>query len=765
MTSTRHLEDLYPIAGFDVGGEAFCRFTPDGILTFANETFCRCLGKSLQKLVGSNFLLALPQENRRSVRRCLDRLSLEHPVATRIHASPFADWRWQQWTYYAVAGDRGTIVAFQAVGRNIGLAGEAIDVASLEELEESARESTGESAGEHSALCQTCALEPWDRMAAYAPAGIFQTDPTGAIVSANPLWCEMAGISLRDVRGRNWLEAVLPDDRRRARHQWERGSCLEFRLRSPSGRVVKAIGQSSLLQDEQGNLKGRLGVLLDARDRDASSGTESPERWQLAARGSHDGIWDWDLQTNELFLCPRWKEMLGYRDEEIAPRFEEWWQRVHSEDLERMLQGLQEHLAGQTPSYTSEHRLRDRQGKYRWFLVRGRVLRDENGQRLRLAGSCTDITDRKKAETDLQKQLEWERVKNAIDRSVLKSQKLEDVLQVAVEQTRTFLKCDRAVVLHLDAEGDRGICSTGARGDRASLLRGVGARGRHVSFPYDRLPAKNRGASPTKPPAESALAASLGARASLSVPIFTGDAIARDRACHTRSDRLWGLLVALQDGEPRAWEAAEAKFLKQIATQVGFAMQQFQLYDRLQRSNQELLRLVKSDCLTGVANRRHFDEYLRDEWRRGVREQRPFSLLLCDIDFFKAYNDNYGHPAGDACLKKVAAVLQQCVRSPADLVARYGGEEFAIVLPNTDLKEASDLAEKIRFTLQQHQIPHCGSSVAPWVTVSIGLTTTIPRADLSEEVAIAEADGALYAAKQRGRDRVARTACGVDAYC
>ena len=176
--------------------------------------------------------------------------------------------------------------------------------------------------------------------------------------------------------------------------------------------------------------------------------------------------------------------------------------------------------------------------------------------------------------------------------------------------------------------------------------------------------------------------------------------------------------------------------------------------EKLQRANRQLNRLVTIDGLTGVANRRHFDDYLAQEWQRLKREQNPLSLILCDVDHFKLYNDTYGHLQGDDCLRKVAQKIQQVVKRPADLVARYGGEEFAIILPNTNLLGAQYLAHQIQAAIHELKIAHRRSPTSKLVTVSMGVATYIPHQKSSLNQLIEATDKALYTAKQQGRDRV-----------
>ena len=173
----------------------------------------------------------------------------------------------------------------------------------------------------------------------------------------------------------------------------------------------------------------------------------------------------------------------------------------------------------------------------------------------------------------------------------------------------------------------------------------------------------------------------------------------------------------------------------------------------LQEANEKLERLVHLDGLTELANRRCFDKYLEQEWQRLAREQLPLSLIMCDIDFFKNYNDTYGHVAGDDCLRKVSRVIKESVHRPADLAARYGGEEFVLVLPNTDIEGATQITEAIQRGLLGLQIHHEDSAASEFVTLSMGITCLVPMADSLPSVLLTAADYALYRAKELGRNQ------------
>ena len=174
----------------------------------------------------------------------------------------------------------------------------------------------------------------------------------------------------------------------------------------------------------------------------------------------------------------------------------------------------------------------------------------------------------------------------------------------------------------------------------------------------------------------------------------------------------------------------------------------------LQRLNKRLEGLSNIDSLTGLANRRMLDASLTKEWNRCMRWKHPFSVLMIDIDFFKPYNDYYGHLKGDDCLIMVAQEISEVINRPADLVSRYGGEEFVILLPETDGKNAALIAEKCRSKIFEQQITHEGSVVGDVLTISVGVSTIIPSSDIEPYKLIETSDRALYWAKDQGRNQV-----------
>ncbi|NET43805.1 diguanylate cyclase domain-containing protein [Okeania sp. SIO2B3] len=191
-----------------------------------------------------------------------------------------------------------------------------------------------------------------------------------------------------------------------------------------------------------------------------------------------------------------------------------------------------------------------------------------------------------------------------------------------------------------------------------------------------------------------------------------------------------------------------------VATQLGGLIQRKKSEIALKKANQDLKRIASFDSLTSLANRRTFDEYFHQKWEQLRQEKKYLSLILCDVDYFKYYNDFYGHPEGDQCLKKVAQAISKVAKFSTDLVCRYGGEEFGVILPNTNIEEALGRAELIRREIKRLEIPHTCSKVSPYVTVSLGVSSVIPTLNLSTRTLLIDADQALYQAKEQGRDCV-----------
>jgi len=175
---------------------------------------------------------------------------------------------------------------------------------------------------------------------------------------------------------------------------------------------------------------------------------------------------------------------------------------------------------------------------------------------------------------------------------------------------------------------------------------------------------------------------------------------------------------------------------------------------KLQAANESLQRTINIDVLTGVASRRYFFDLIEREWKHTVRLSQPISINMIDIDFFKAFNDTYGHLEGDVCLKQIAKALEESLKRPLDIVARYGGEEFIALLPDTDRNGAVEVAKTMQTKVAELGIPHDSSQIDKNVTISIGIATMIPNQNTTCDILIGYADKALYLAKSKGRNRI-----------
>ncbi|OLP17095.1 hypothetical protein BST81_17210 [Leptolyngbya sp. 'hensonii'] len=347
---------------------------------------------------------------------------------------------------------------------------------------------------------------------------------------------------------------------------------------------------------------------------------------------------------------------------------------------------------------------------------------------------------------ELRRQTEREQLlRTLLLRQMRESPSLDEVLNTTVSEVRHFLEADRVVIYKFSYSKDAVVVSEAVQPMLPSLQQTIA----YANWFAEKRELYNRGHVVSTPDLNQAdLPLSMikflqqaQVQAALEVPILL-------------EDSLWGLLVAHQCTQPRQWFPFEIDALEQLAGQVALTIRHTILYENLHKLTQRLHLLATLDGLTQLANRRRFNEYLQQEWRRGAREQTHLSLILCDIDFFKGYNDSYGHQAGDECLKQVALAISQATRRPADLVARYGGEEFAVILPNTSVEGALYVAEEIRIKVKALGIQHDTSSVDRSITLSLGVAGIVPHHDTSPVTLITAADQALYRAKLEGRDRV-----------
>lgn len=321
---------------------------------------------------------------------------------------------------------------------------------------------------------------------------------------------------------------------------------------------------------------------ITERRQTAEALRESKERWQLALNGNNDGIWDWNLKTNEVFFSTRWKEMLGYKDHEVSNAWDEWTKLIHPDERDWVLQAFQDHFAKKTPFYVCEYRVQCQDGSYKWILDRGQALWDASGDIVRMVGSYTDITDRKRADEELKRQNLRSQLFAEITLKIRESLQIEKILQTAVTEVQKLLQADRVFIFQLETDGSGTVVQEAVLPGWPVIL---GKNLLDTCFKEQFLERYRQGRVSAIDDIEAAhvnpchrkFIQQFAAKANLVVPILVRQGI-------------WGLLVAHQCAAPRRWNNFETELLKQLANQIGIALSQAQLLEKETQQSQELAR-------------------------------------------------------------------------------------------------------------------------------------------------------------------------------
>lgn len=420
------------------------------------------------------------------------------------------------------------------------------------------------------------------------------------------------------------------------------------------------------------------------------------ESTALAVTNSGTGIWDRDIAAGRINYSVEWKAMLGYADHELGDSIEDSYTRVHPDDLAKVLDTITAHFDNLTPAYAVEHRLRCKDGSYKWVISRGKVVsRDAGGKPLRMSGVTTDISD-----------------------TVAISEKLRQSAELLTSLTDEV----PGLVYQYRQEPD----------------------GR-ATFPYASAGILNIfGITP----AEAALNA-MAAEAMIhpdDIDTYHGS-LAISAATLERWHLEFRVLLPIVGERWREVEAKPRRLDDGSIVWHGF-IADITAHKQLE---QQLHDAAATDVLTGLPNRRHIMARMEQELARIQRDPAALSaVLMFDLDLFKSINDCYGHAMGDEVLKHFSKILQHELRK-VDSVGRIGGEEFAIILSGADMDDAERFAERVRARLAA--APLIDGEVRINVTVSIGIAAMLTE-DVSIANSLSRADSALYQAKQGGRDRV-----------
>lgn len=571
-------------------------------------------------------------------------------------------------------------------------------------------------------------------------------------------------------------EMIHPDDRAQFQ-EWLRNSCESRQPCHHECRIIAKSGQVKWIQDSarfHADNNGNVvvdGVTLDitARKQAEAALREKEEHYRSVVTAMAEGI-VFQEANGVIRACNHAAErILGLSAKEIIGRtwIDQRWRFINEDGSPCVDETNPISIALRTGKAFIKvvQGIQKLDGTLTWISASSQPLfRGNETKPYAAVVSFRDITDRKQVEAALRQMLQQERLLGMMRDRIRQSLNLEEILNTTALEVRQFLQTDRVIIYRFDSD------SSGAVAVESVSQEGLPLLGTSLKDPLFAEPwletYKNNPTQSIKAvcpidltQSYSDLIEGIELSSFLVVPIIFSSQLnplsSGQNAVFSEAkaqDLLWGLLVAQHCTAPRHWQQWEVELLESLAIQLAIAIQQAQLYQQLGEANLELSRLAAIDGLTQLANRRRFDEYFNKEWRRLAREQAPLSLILCDIDCFKLYNDTYGHPAGDICLQQVAGAIRGAVRRPADLVARYGGEEFAVILPNTTTAGALRVAQTIRDRLRQLKIPHVGSLVSQYVTLSMGFASLIPTPDTFPTELISAADEALYHAKAAGRD-------------
>lgn len=506
---------------------------------------------------------------------------------------------------------------------------------------------------------------------------------------------------------------------------------------------------------------------------------ESHERFKIVSTVTSDVMWDWNLQTDELWWNENFALVFGH--DQAPAHIDEWDLLVHPDERDEVRRSIRFAIAGSGPIWSKHYRMRKADGTYADVHDRGVVLRDQQGNPARMIGATMDISEQKKVEQERTERLYRMEILDQVSRELADVGLNPDAALEAITRNLVRLIGDMCMVVQLDEKpgftrlaavhhadekviqqvqllmGDRllsvntGLSGEVFRSGQAVVLNGIVASEIRYRFKQELSPFFD----------------GHEVYAAMSVPMQV-------------HGRVTGAITLMRMERDRPYTTEDQTLMQNLADRAGLTLSNARLYaeNRLQaeqlreanqvleqrivertrelaEANEMLTRLATQDGLTGLSNRRHFDEMLALEIRRTRRTGQYITLILCDIDFFKLYNDNYGHPEGDQCLRQVGAMLKAMYRRAGDVVARYGGEEFAMVLPNTGPEQAELLVGRMQNELALLNLPHEHSRVAKQVTLSIGVVSAVvhDHDDVTPQMLIKASDEALYESKHAGRNR------------
>mgnify|MGYP003640196522 FL=1 len=497
----------------------------------------------------------------------------------------------------------------------------------------------------------------------------------------------------------DWFSRFEETDRQRVEMAFERskanGDDLNIQALVQAGNETRMVQLKTTINFEASGLAtGMIGICFDITDSwlYQTQLEQTEARWKHALEGSGEGVWDWSIIDDKVLFSEKLISMLGYTPDEFSPHVSEWSDRIHPDDRQQVFSDIDALLDGSQPEYRNEHRMLCKDGSWKWILDRGTVIeRDEQGNPLRAIGTHTDISGRKSIEINLR--ISEERFRNAFDTAAIG--------MALVGLDGSWLEANPACCEMLGySEGE--------------LLQMTFM---DVTHPED-----------------------------LDVDKHFVDQLIAGEIDHYQMEKRYIC---------RNHQLIDVLLSVSVVHDINGDLLHFvsQIEDITARKHEhELMRkMALYDALTGLPNRRLFDERMNQAILGAKRNKHPLALMFIDVDHFKQINDTYGHDIGDQVIKRVAETMLSALRA-TDTLARFGGDEFVVLLNKVSSPEAAvKVAEHLRKSLENHLV---FGDIRLLITLSIGIAAYLPETNETPLQLMKKADMALYDVKARGRDGV-----------
>lgn len=545
--------------------------------------------------------------------------------------------------------------------------------------------------------------------------GIWRIDQEEKTTFVNRRMAEMLGYEPAEMMAKPLSsfmsdKAVQTATRNIARGRRHVRAAYEFEFQHKDGTPILTRIATTPLFDEAGRYRGALASVVDIteRKRVEEALRESEARFRQVIELVPDVLYRSEVPSHRAtFVSSAIERMLGFTPMEWLADPTMWLRQMHDDDREQALAEIEPSVA-LGDGFVVRYRIwRKDRHSFRWVEDRARIERDRDGRATAIFGALSDITDRVRA---------------------------EETIRRREQEFRALAESSLDVVSRFDRE----------------------LRYRYMNPAIESITGQPPEAFVNKTIFEGTLPAKTKA-------VWVDEL---NKVLATGKDSRFTFRYPGRDGNVRVFDTRlvpEFGTNDEVASVISVTREVTRIYEaeeqvrknvkQLEVVNELLEAQTRTDSLTGLANRRYLFDYMEREWRRETRHGHVISLIIADIDFFKAYNDHYGHLAGDECLRRVAHALRAQVHRPGDLLARYGGEEFVAVLPETPLGSARELAEAMRHAVADLRMKHERSPVAPHVTISLGVAELAPKGHKTDDLFLL-ADNALYRAKEKGRNAV-----------